>query len=396
MDAPVGPKIVDAVSALRSGQVRAATILVVDDRASTREFLVTLLRYAGHRTLEAANGEEALDAVREHRPDLVISDISMPKMNGYQFVLNLRIDPTLTQPRVVFLTGTNMEPEAQALGRACSVSHFVAKPVEPQAMLEVVNEALASPRLVPFEPFALDTRSTTGKFARLMAGKLYEHVAKLEKLNAELDRRVAEHTAALRAANAALEDEVAKRRQAEEAQRQANGQLAELAVRDALTGLYSRRYLEESLEREIGRARRSGHPLGIVMIDIDHLKGCNDNLGRDAGDAVLKAVAATMQSLLRDEDILCRFGGEEFVLVMANASAENARGRAELIRESVHKLAIEHEGKKIGPVTVSVGVAMFPENGANGQAVVRAADAALYRAKQSGRNRTVVYSEGQS
>jgi len=157
MGAPAVPRIVDGASAPKNGLAGAA-ILVVDDRASTREFLVTLLGYSSYRTLEASNGKEALEMVRQHRPDLVISDIAMPRMNGYEFVLNLRIDPTLTQPRVVFLTGTNMEPEARALARACSVSHFVSKPVEPQTMLEVIKEALAGPALPPFEPFALDTR----------------------------------------------------------------------------------------------------------------------------------------------------------------------------------------------------------------------------------------------
>src|SRR5690349_8535214 len=300
MTPPVAPAITEALAA-QGGPAGAASILVVDDRPSTREFLVTLLGYAGYRTREAANGKEALAAVREHRPDLVISDIAMPRMNGYEFALNLRIDPTLPQPRVVFLTGVNMEPEARALARACSVLQFITKPVEPEAMLAVVKKALASPPIQSFEPFALDAKSTTGKFVKLMAVKLYEHVARLEKLNAELDRRVAERTAELLVANASLEDEVAKRRETEESLRQANAQLAELAVRDTLTGLYNRRYFEESLEQEISRARRGGHPLGIAVIDIDHFKRINDSFGHDAGDAVLKAVAATMQSLLRGE-----------------------------------------------------------------------------------------------
>jgi diguanylate cyclase (GGDEF)-like protein len=388
------PRPAGQPSAPEIGHAVGATILVVDDRPSTREFLVTLLGYAGYRTLEAADGKEALESVRRHRPDLVISDIAMPRMNGYQFVLNLRTDPALRQPRVVFLTGLHMEPEARALARACSVLDFVTKPVEPEAMLKVVRAALACPPLREFEPFALDAKSTTGKFVKLMASKLYDHVAQLEKLNAELDQRVAARTAELLVANASLEDEVARRSQAEEALRQANAQLAELAVRDALTGLYNRRYFEESLEREVSRAQRAGHPLGIVVIDIDQFKRCNDSLGHDAGDAVLRAVAATLQSLVRGEDILCRFGGEEFVLVMANASAEIARERAEQMRDSIQKLAIGHEGRDIGPVTVSAGVAMFPADGASGEAALKAADAALYRAKQSGRNRTVVCAEG--
>src|SRR5690242_10709915 len=175
MTPPVAPAITEALAA-QGGPAGAASILVVDDRPSTREFLVTLLGYAGYRTHQAANGKEALAAVREHRPDLVISDIGMPRMNGYEFVLNLRTDPTLTQPRVVFLTGLNMEAEARALASACSVLQFITKPVEPQAMLAVVKEALAAPALTAFEPFALDAKSTTGKFMKLMAGKLYDHV----------------------------------------------------------------------------------------------------------------------------------------------------------------------------------------------------------------------------
>jgi diguanylate cyclase (GGDEF)-like protein len=163
-------------------------------------------------------------------------------------------------------------------------------------------------------------------------------------------------------------------------------------VRDPLTGLFNRRYLEESLEREVARAKRSGTPLGIMMIDIDHFKRINDTFGHAAGDAVLAAVSRRMQSMTRVEDILCRYGGEEFVLVMTAASLDTIRERAEMLREGVRRLNIGFEGQHIGHVTISVGIAVHPDHGETGSQAMEAADTALYRAKQSGRNRTMIAS----
>jgi diguanylate cyclase (GGDEF)-like protein len=161
-------------------------------------------------------------------------------------------------------------------------------------------------------------------------------------------------------------------------------------VRDALTGLYNRRYLEESLDREVSRARRRGLPIGVMMIDIDHFKRVNDASGHAAGDAVLRAVGQYVLSLTRGEDILCRYGGEEFVLVMAHASPRAVWERAEALREGVQELKVGHGNLQLGPVTVSIGIAMLPDQGEDGQSVLIAADAALYVAKRSGRNRVVL------
>jgi diguanylate cyclase (GGDEF)-like protein len=166
--------------------------------------------------------------------------------------------------------------------------------------------------------------------------------------------------------------------------------LHDKAVRDALTGLYNRRYLEESLEREVSRAKRSGLPFGVMMMDIDHFKRCNDTFGHVAGDAVLRAVGQHVLSLTRSEDILCRYGGEEFVLVMTHASQRAVWERAEALRLGVQGLKVEQESRQIGPVTLSIGVAMLPDHGDSGQAVLQAADAALYQAKRAGRNRVVL------
>jgi diguanylate cyclase (GGDEF)-like protein len=368
-----------------------ATILVVDDRTINRQYVLTLLGYSGHRLIEAANGADALQIVHDECPDLVITDIMMQAMDGFQFVLRLRADPAVPLPRIIFLTATYCEMEARALAQACGASRFITKPVEPQVLLDAVNQVLAGPPVPQAQRRRPEEKLIDG-YARLMAEKLHQQLAELEGLNTDLDRRVAERTAQLESANVTLQNEIAHRQQAEEALRNANLRLSELVIRDPLTGLFNRRYLDESLEREVARARRSGMPLGIMMIDIDHFKHINDTFGHSVGDAVLVGVSRCMQSMARVEDILCRYGGEEFVLVMTTASLDTIHERAEKVREGVRRLNISHDGRHIGQVTISIGIAIHPDHGETGSDAMRAADAALYRAKQSGRNRTILAS----
>jgi diguanylate cyclase (GGDEF)-like protein len=166
--------------------------------------------------------------------------------------------------------------------------------------------------------------------------------------------------------------------------------LKEQAIRDPLTGLFNRRYLTETLEREFARAQRSGAPVAIVMIDVDHFKRFNDSFGHDAGDAVLQELGSFFKRSVRADDIACRYGGEEFCLVLPQMDQHNARQRAEAIREGAAALEVKSDGRVLGPVTLSLGVALFPEDGANMESLVRAADAALYEAKNTGRNRVMM------
>jgi diguanylate cyclase (GGDEF)-like protein len=366
-----------------------ATILIVDDRAINRQYVLTLLDYSGHRLLEAANGVDALQIVRDECPDLVITDIMMQPMDGFQFVLRLRADRVISLPRIMFLTTTFFEQEARALAEACGASRFITKPVEPQVLLDAVNQVLADP-LAPQEERQRPDEKLIDGYGRLLAEKIHRQVAELEELNTDLDQRVAERTTQLESANAALHYEIAHRLHAEEKLRNTNLHLSELVIRDPLTGLFNRRYLEESLEREVARAKRSGTPLGIMMIDIDHFKNVNDTFGHAAGDTVLEGISRCMQSMARTEDILCRYGGEEFVLVMTTASLDTIHERAERVREGVRRTNIAHDGRDIGQVMVSIGIAIHPEHGKTGSDAIQAADAALYRAKQSGRNRTIL------
>jgi len=162
------------------------------------------------------------------------------------------------------------------------------------------------------------------------------------------------------------------------------------SIRDPLTSLFNRRYLEEMMERETRRAVRAETGLGVLMLDLDHFKKFNDTYGHDAGDTVLRETAAFLVKSVRAEDIVCRFGGEEFVILLPMADIKATQARAESIRAKIRELTILHHGQSVGVVTVSVGVAALPQHGTAGNVLLETADAALYRAKREGRDRVAV------
>ena len=164
------------------------------------------------------------------------------------------------------------------------------------------------------------------------------------------------------------------------------------AIRDPLTNLFNRRYLEESFSSEILRANRQEYSIGIMMIDIDHFKKFNDSFGHSAGDYVLEQVASIMMKLLRGDDIACRYGGEEFVLIMPNSPLENVVSRANSILEEIRSAHFSFEGVNLGSVTISIGVALYPDHGGE-KSIIDVADKALYKAKSSGRDQVIVTSD---
>ncbi|MGL5192738.1 MAG: diguanylate cyclase [Chroococcales cyanobacterium] len=168
--------------------------------------------------------------------------------------------------------------------------------------------------------------------------------------------------------------------------------LHQQSIRDPLTGLFNRRYLEESLNREIHRALRTQRSLAVVMIDVDRFKQFNDTFGHDAGDAVLRELGTFLQTHIRTSDIACRYGGEELTLILPDADLEDAAHRAEALRQGIKELEITHRGQALDQITISMGVSVCPDCGTDGDDLIKAADAALYRAKKEGRDRTVVAS----
>jgi len=169
-------------------------------------------------------------------------------------------------------------------------------------------------------------------------------------------------------------------------------QLREQAIRDVLTNLFNRRYLEETLERELSRAIRESYPLCVIMMDLDYFKDTNDTYGHEAGDVVLKTLAETVTKQSRHGDFVCRFGGEEFVLVMPNIGIEKARERTEKLHQTIGTLNIPY-GRFNLTTTVSMGIAWYPAHGDTKEQLLRAADMAMYVAKHTGRNRVIVYDE---
>jgi diguanylate cyclase (GGDEF)-like protein/PAS domain S-box-containing protein len=165
------------------------------------------------------------------------------------------------------------------------------------------------------------------------------------------------------------------------------------SIRDSLTGLFNRRYLEESLHAELARTKRRGMALGVIMMDVDRFKQINDTFGHEAGDVLLQGLGRWLQSTIRAGDISCRYGGDEFVLILPDASLEATTQRARQICEGIRSLTIEYQGRLMDPMTVSVGVAGFPLHGETRDALLAAVDAALYKAKEQGRNSVVVVGE---
>jgi len=165
--------------------------------------------------------------------------------------------------------------------------------------------------------------------------------------------------------------------------------LSQQSIRDALTGLFNRRYMEESLEREIHRAQRHQRPMGIIMLDIDHFKHFNDTFGHEAGDIVLRELGRFLQKNVRASDIACRYGGEELILILPDASLVDTKQRAEQIRQDVKELQIEYHHQALDAIAISVGVAAFAEHGSTAEELIAAADRALYQAKAQGRDRVI-------
>lgn len=167
--------------------------------------------------------------------------------------------------------------------------------------------------------------------------------------------------------------------------------LRQQSIRDMLTGVYNRRYMVETLFRELSRAQREQTPVSVLMFDIDFFKDFNDTYGHDGGDTLLKYLGAFLQQNTRDEDIVCRYGGEEFVVVLPNTNLKSAVRKADALRTGVSRLRIPHRDETMRTCTISIGVAIFPQHGQTADTLLKAADDALYIAKREGRNRVSAY-----
>ena len=177
------------------------------------------------------------------------------------------------------------------------------------------------------------------------------------------------------------------------APRQLRETLRAQSICDPLTGWYNRRYMEETLEREIGRVARNKRPLVVIMLDVDNFKEFNDTFGHEAGDVALQNLCQMLKTHIRSEDVACRFGGDEFVLILPDTSAELGAQRAEEMRIAVGHEEIQYHDHLLRPMTLSFGIATFPANGRTSKDLLRASDTALYRAKSEGRDRVRLHGQ---
>ncbi len=226
----------------------------------------------------------------------------------------------------------------------------------------------------------------------------------VQRRNRELEQHVQTRTSELRSTNQQLRAEIELREKTQHQLEAANARLQtqieeitalrddlrELAVRDVLTGLFNRRYLEEQLAMDLLKAQQTGQPISVLMLDIDHFKAFNDTHGHKAGDMVLQALGRMLTTQVRQSDVACRYGGEEFVIIMPNTHIEDAHHRAETLRHAFEKLRIQHETTTLA-ATLSIGVAAYPEHGLSYEELLDHADHALYQAKANGRNCVMTY-----
>jgi diguanylate cyclase (GGDEF)-like protein len=154
--------------------------------------------------------------------------------------------------------------------------------------------------------------------------------------------------------------------------------------------LFNRRFMLESLERELVRARRRNHPLSLLFLDIDHFKRFNDTFGHDAGDFVLQSFADLLRGFFRGDDVACRCGGEEFAVILPESLAANSAIRADTLRNELKQLKLQYKGTRLGPISASIGIAAYPEHCATAEDLLKVADQCLYRSKAEGRDRVTI------
>ncbi|MDM8547679.1 diguanylate cyclase [Candidatus Venteria ishoeyi] len=472
-----------------------ADILVVDDIRENLRLLSKMLVAQGYHVRPVSSGARAISAIQDQYPDLILLDIIMPGMDGYEVCQQLQADESTRDIPIIFISALNEtfdkvkafavggrdyiskpfnEKEVMARVKTHLSLHFTQQSLKTEiaerkrvehtlrqynqdlALVNRMGQALqacqveqdtyevitdtcmqlfpgssgqllisrqsdtelesvahwgdASAALQPIHaadfvypdtPHAVvypDAGQTISQFGySQQAQRFYVPVTSQNKLLAVLSIAL-EHEEAENLADDLQHSIKSKHLLIIEmtehyALALVNLRLREMlrieSIHDPLTGLYNRRHMEASLEREIHRAQRHQKPVAILMLDIDHFKIFNDTYGHKAGDAVLKEVGELLNASCRGEDIACRYGGEEFLLILPNATLENTLKRAERLLQTVRQHHVSYQKKNLA-VTASMGMAAYPEHGSDIQELVGAADAALYRAKEQGRDQVVL------
>jgi two-component system, cell cycle response regulator len=307
--------VVDATSA-------QGRILVVDDNQDNVEIIATRLRFRGYSMEEASDGQQALRRVRENPPDLILLDVMLPDIDGYEISRRIKGDPTLPFIPIILVTARDTTQD-KVMGLDAGADDYLTKPINFPELEARVRSMLRIKRLQD----------------------------ELEEKNRELER---------------------------------------LSISDGLTGLFNHRHIHGLLNEEFDRAQRTNDKLTVAMLDLDRFKAVNDTYGHQAGDRVLEQLADILRATAREIDRLGRYGGEEFMALLPETDIEDGAVFVERVRREVARHAFSIGDGQTIRMTLSAGVAAYPhEKVRTPEALVAQADAALYAAKTTGRNRIV-------
>jgi diguanylate cyclase (GGDEF)-like protein len=325
-----------------------ARLLIVEDQPAAARELSGALELLGYVVIgTATSSEEAVRQTAQLQPDLVLMDISLDgECDGIETAAILQ---SRFQVPVVYVTA-NVDPHVLERALHTDPHGYLAKPYNHRTLGATIEVAL-------------------------------------RRHESELMLR-------------GYSEDLARRRLELERKSQELGALAESfrqqSILDPLTALYNRRHLDSVLTRELSLAQRESHPVGLIMLDVDHFKVFNDTFGHETGDRVLQEISRLIRSRLRAYDVPCRYGGEEISIVLPGALLSDGCSVAEHLRSGIEKLTVDNNGRSIGTVTASFGVAAFPEQATEPAELLRAADEAMYEAKRQGRNRVVAASRAES
>jgi diguanylate cyclase (GGDEF)-like protein len=330
-------------------QISKVNILIVDDQLDNLRVLSTILTQEGYQVRKALNGQMALIACQTLAPDLILLDINMPDMSGYEVCERLKANVETRTIPVIFISVLD-DVGDKVKGINMGGADYITKPFQFEEVLARVQNQLT--------------------------------IQGLQIQLQETNRKLLEQ-------NALLLQEIEKRTKAEAALQEANQKLQDLVWSDSLTGVANRRYLDDYLQREWQRGAREKISLSLLLCDIDYFKYYNDTFGHLAGDTCLKRVAqAICNAVRRPADLVARYGGEEFAVILPNTNFSGSVRVVENIQSQVRELQIYHPSSPVNDyLTLSIGIAAsIPSHQNSPESLIAASDKALYQAKERGRN----------
>jgi diguanylate cyclase (GGDEF)-like protein len=319
-------------------QAEERGIVIVDDTPENLRLLVGILKEQGYKVRPAASALRALATIDKEPPDLILLDIMMPEMDGFEVCRRLKASPRTRDIPVVFLSALNDTSEKLKAFQGGGVD-FISKPFQVEEVLARVNTHLV---------------------IRAQQQTLMRQNEELREKNDLITRQAR--------------------------------QLELIATRDCLTEIANRRHFLERLAEETKRFQRNSRNFALILLDIDHFKTINDSFGHECGDLILKEVARTLEKFLREQDLVARWGGEEFICLLPDTETAGARSVAEKMRRGVEEQEHCCDGRRVR-VSITLGGSVY-DGSASPEECIRRADEAMYEGKRQGRNRVVVAGEG--